>query len=599
MRNVRSSSDAGEGNSLKPLPAVLLALATFLAYSPVLRAGFIWDDDALTENPLMRSAAGLWSIWVHPSANPREAHYWPLVYTCFWIEHALWGLHPIGYHLVNVALHLASSLLLWRLLDRIGARGAALAAAIFALHPVHVESVAWVVELKDVLSTLFYLLAFLSFIQFERENDWIRCGACLIFFICAMLSKAIAVTLPVAMGMWLWWERSNQSRFSHFGSEISDAKSRKRNNIKNVTLNSSFSADPAFWTVLLVVGIAALIAVLDYALVRSLTAKEPEEYGLSMIGRSCVAGRALWFYILKLLWPANLMAVYPRWTIASSAFHSLAFPLVAILVLCILAHFRRRVGATSTAGIRFFILTLAPTLGFVGFKFFTYSFVADRFEYLASAGLIVLFSAGAAMIPRRLGLHRNPMIQIAAASLLVPLGVSTWRQTEIYKSMETHSRDNLRLNPSAWVAHNNLGVVLVKQKRYDEAIEHHREALRLMPAAEHHYTLAYSLDMKGNAEEAKAHYLEALRLNPAHAAAHNNLGNLLDDQGLLEEATEHYRAAITFRPDYPEAHNNLGTALARGGKTDEAIREFQKALELKPDYEEAKENLQKALDESR
>ncbi len=484
-----------------------LALATVAAYWPALRGGFVWDDHLLQENPALQSLSGLRQIWLEPSANKNELHYWPVVYTGFWIERALFGPNPLGYHLVNVVVHVANVLLFRRLLDRIGARGAFLSALLFAIHPVHVESVAWVIELKDVLSGMFYFLALLSFISFARKEKWRSFAVCAVFFLCALLSKSAVVTLPAALYLWLWWERSA-----------------KRTNSAEGAASSSQSE----WIALVSLTIlAGLVTIADLAFFRRRTLSEPLDFSLSVPERALVAGRAAWFYFLKLLWPANLMAVYPRWKISPDSFLPYAFPLAAIGGLALLFLMREKIGRAPLVSVLFFGATHAPTLGFVVFEFFAYSFVADRFQYLACAGLIALFGAGASTIARRLVPLRSSLFKPAVALALIPLGLATARQTAIYKDMETHSLDNLRHNPGAWVAHNNLG---------------------------------YAYSRRGEIEKAIEHYSKAVELNPTQAVILNNLGALYARHGDLAKAVECFNRALTIKPDLQPARENLENA---------------------------------------
>ncbi len=229
------------------------------------------------EEPVVHAASGLWNIWFSPSDIKNEGHYWPLVYTSFWLEHKLWGLAPAGYHAVNVLLHLINVLLLWRLLLQLAVPGALVIAAVFAVHPLHVESVAWIIERKDVLSALFYLTAVLAWIRFTEAPRPRGYALALVLFTAGLLSKSVVVTLPVALLIWHWWQHGR------------------------VTRTDLLRLAPFF-------AVAAGITAADLSFY---TSREALELGYSLPERVLIAARALWFYVGKLLWPTELAVIYP------------------------------------------------------------------------------------------------------------------------------------------------------------------------------------------------------------------------------------------------------------------------------------------------
>jgi protein O-mannosyl-transferase len=542
-----------------------LVAMVLLAYLPALRGGFVLDDaDYVAENPLLLSLGGLWRIWTQ--GVPQE-HYWPVTYTVFWIEHDVWGLAPVGYHLVNVLLHAANAALVWRVLTRMEVRGAWLAAAIFALHPVHVESVAWVIELKDVLSGLLYLLAFLAYATFAVEGRRRSYGLSLALFAAAMLSKSVVVTLPVAIGVWIWWKRGRLER-----------------------------RDVARLAPML--GVAVAMALVDIVLFRQI---QPAHFDFSLVERLLVAGRALCFYAGKLLLPTELIPIYPLWKVdAGAAWQWL--PTVAVAVALSLAVLSQRLlGRGPLAAALFFVATLLPMLGFVDFPFMEWSPVADRFQYLASIGPIALGVAGAARASEHLA-KRPWAARAGGAGLLLTLGVLTWRQAGIYKNEETFYQAILARNPDAALAHNNLArlanAVDEGRGRTDEAIQHSEEAIRLKPNfALGHFNLAFALAARGQVDEAIQQYDQALRLKPDFVQAHDELANALASRGRVDEAIQHYDQALRLKPDFAEAHNNLALALAGRGRIDEAIQHDEEALRLKPDFAQAHNNLGNLLDD--
>ncbi|HOW90395.1 MAG TPA: hypothetical protein PL037_08930, partial [Elusimicrobiales bacterium] len=379
-------TDEFPGRLRRPLAAALLILMTVLAYLPAIRhGGFIWDDeDNVTGNSLLRSASGLRDIWTKVGENEGGTiQYYPLTYTSFWLEHRLWCLWPSGYHLNNVLLHGLNAVLLWIILLRLRVPGALLAAAVFALHPVNVESVAWITERKNVLSGLFYFLSLLSFIRFfgladspeEKPSSRLAGGRSsyylgLALFACALASKTATVTLPAAILLLIWWRTG-------------------RLGWKNVSLTA-----PLF-----------LLAFLS-GLVTLYVEKYPGgamggEWDLSAVEHILLAGRIVWFYAGKLLWPQPLMLIYPRWEISQAAWAQYLFPLSLAAVTALLWLVRKRTGRGPLAAVSFFIVTLAPLLGFVDVQYMRLSYVADHFQYLAGLGPIVLSSAAAVLAWRK------------------------------------------------------------------------------------------------------------------------------------------------------------------------------------------------------
>ncbi|HEY3174209.1 MAG TPA: tetratricopeptide repeat protein [Candidatus Polarisedimenticolia bacterium] len=555
---------------------------TVLVYVPAAHGGFIWDDNHhVTQNAHLRDAAGLGHIWLGPGAR---VQYYPLTFTTFWIEYHLWGLNPAGYHLTNILLHGLSALLLWLVLRRLGVPGAWLAAALFAVHPVYVESVAWITERKNVLSGALYLAAALAYFRCLRldESDSAKADtasfgeagreivsemaptrsrgwyvAALVLFSCTLLSKTVAGSLPAALLLVLWWKRGR------------------------IRWADVYPLVPFFI-------LACALGLLTMSIEKHHVGARGDEWNLSAVQRCLIAGRALWFYAGKLAWPVNLTFIYPRWDIDAGSWRQFLYPGTALAVIGATWGGRHRLGRGPVAALLFFDGTLVPALGFFDVFPMRYSFVADHFQYLASLGLITLAAAGAAEIWRRLDHWGRNATSLLAACVLVVLGLQTWSRGYAYADLETLWRDTLRKNPAAEMAHNNLGNVLAGQGRLDEAVTCYGEALRLDPAfTDAHYNLGNALARQGKLDEALAHYAEALRLEPDSADSHNSLGIVLDLKGQHDEALAHYTEALRLKPAYPEAHNNLGLALAELGRLDEAVTHYTEALRLKPTFPDA------------
>jgi tetratricopeptide (TPR) repeat protein len=545
------------------LVSLLIVCCTFLAYLPALDGGLLWDDAAHITRPELRSLHGLWRIWSDLGATQQ---YYPLLHSAFWIEYKLWGDATLGYHLANLLLHAAAAILVMLIMRRLGLPGAWLAALIFALHPVCVESVAWIAEQKNTLSTVFYLSAALLYLHFDQTRRRSRYFLALALFVLAVLSKTVTDTLPAALLVVFWWQRGRLGW---------------KRDVMPLLPWFAFGAAAGLFT--------AWVE-------RKFVLAEGPDFALTLGERFLVAGRALWFYLGKLVWPADLMFFYPRWRVDSAQWWQYLFPLAALAALaglCLLARQRRG----PLAGALIFAGTLFPALGFFNVYPFIYSFVADHFQYTASLGVIVPVAAGLASAVT--GATRRWVVA-AACLVLAGLGLLTWQQCGMYGDMETLFQETIDRNPTCWVAHYNLGVLIAGTPgRKEEAIQHYREATRLKPDyAMAHYNLGHELaQTPEGVPEAMEEYRAVLRIDPASADAHSSLGLALAGiPGRLPEAIEEYQAALRIDPASAEAHNNLGVALSHmPGRVAEAIPHFQAALRVKPDVAEIHNNLGGAL----
>jgi tetratricopeptide (TPR) repeat protein len=554
------------------LLALVLVAVTFAAYEPTWHAGFIgWDDISyVTDNHALRSLGGLERIWVKPGTTPQ---YYPLVYTTLWVEYHLWGVQPFGYHLVNILLHGLNAVLVWLILRRLKLPGSWWAAAVYALHPVCVESVAWITELKNTQSGMFFFLSMLCFLRFRpldgrgtaRVGDWRYYPLVLVMFLCALLSKTATCPLPAVLLLLVWWKTGRVER------------------------RDVLALAPLF-----ALGIASGFTTSwmekHYAGVRG------SEWELSFVQSCLVAGRGLWFYAGKLFWPHNLTFIYPRWEIDTGLAWQYLFPLAALVVFIALWLLRRRIGRGPLVAVLCFAGTLVPALDFFNQYYFRYSYVADRLQYLACVGLISLAVSTGTMICERAGQRGRRLGALAAAIVLLILGVCTWRQARVYQDFETLWGDTLMKNPQCWVAHLNLANVFSREGKLNDAVGHYEEALRIKPDyVEAHANLAFALFRMGRTSEAIEHYQQALRIQPDYAEAHNGLGFALLQLGRPKEAIEHWEQALRIRPDYAAAHYNLGIALAQLGRVPEAIQHWEEAVRLKPDDAEMHYNLGNAL----
>lgn len=550
---------------LVPLGAAL-AMIALTAHLPSLRCGFIWDDrEYVTNNRTMLDLDGLKAIWFQPRATPQ---YYPLVLSSFWIEHRLWGLAPTGFHLTNVLLHAVNVVLLWVLLRRLGVPGAWLAAAVFAAHPVHVESVAWITERKNVLSGLFYLAAFLAYLEFCMPADGSRpaaqrrrwYGLAVALFVCALLSKTVTCSLPAAILLVVWWKRGRLS-------------------VRDVG-----PLVPLFF-------IGVVMGLLTTWLERLHVGAVGEDWDFSAVERCLIAGRAVWFYAGKLVYPAGLTFNYPRWTIDAGVWWQYLYPAGVLAVVLLLWLLRARIGRGPLVAVLFFIGTLAPALGFINIYLMRFSFVADHFAYLPSIGLIALLAAAVTRLcgalTSRAGRDRPRAAAGAVAAVAVVVlslfGWLTWRRCAVYETPERLWRDTLARNPSAWMAHNNLGRELLLQGKGEEAMRHFNAALSLKPNdAELHNNTGSALQELGRLEEAIVHFERAIELRPNHHIAHSDLGVAYARLGKSAKAIEHFRKAVESAPGSADVRFNLAAALYKAGQKDEAEEVCRKALELNP-----------------
>jgi len=553
------------------IAGVLLVLAVLLTYLPAIGAGYVWDDDVhVTANETLRTVEGLYRIWFVAGATPQ---YYPLVFTSFWLEHHAWGLRPLGYHLDNVLLHALNALLVWIALRRLRVPGAWLAAGVFALHPINVESVAWITERKNVLSGCFYLGALIAYLR-SLPADVRGTGAAshgrrwyllsLLLFACALLSKTVTGTLPAALLLILWWKG------------------------RPITWRGLRALSPMFL-------FAVLMGLNTIQVERVHILAVGEEWSLSWAERFLVAGRALWFYAGRILAPHRFTFIYPRFEIDSASLPQYVYPLSALAVMTALWLLRRRIGRGPVTAALFFAGTLFPALGFFDIYPMRFSFVADHFQYLAGLGLIAPAAVVAARLVARLGAGAASAGALALVALL-PLAALSWRQAAVYEDARTLWSDTLEKNPGAWIAWNNLGLLLFQQGDEDAALAHYERAIELNPRyPEAQYNLGMVLARRGRLEEARRHLATSASLRPDNPGTRLQLGLVLARLDRLADSEKELRAAIDLSPASPDANLNLGVVLARQGRMSDAAARFGEAVRLDPGSKEARYNLGLAL----
>ena len=528
---------------------LILILFVIVAYMPIWHAGFIWDDDAmLTANPCIVGPLGLKEIWTTNAAD-----ICPFVLTTFWVERALWGLAPLPYHLVNVLMHGACAVLLWRVLRSLRVQGAWLGAALWALHPVAVESVAWITEMKNTESALFFLASILFFVKcLSPENvaqqpattklpvrervsgrNASAYAVCLLFAALAMASKSSTVILPVVLCLCAWWLEGGW----HWRNVV---------RVVPIFLMSAAASALSVWTQGL-----------------QLATDADPQWARTWPQRLAAAGAAVWFYVGKLIWPDPLIAFYPRWQIDAGQWVSY-LPLLAVIFLFCILWLRCRSGDAGSRAcffaLAYFLAALLPVLGLIDNFIFRYSLVFDHLQYLASMGPLALAGAGIARASD-IVLQKRPLLQSApCVGLLLVLGIVSWQRTWVYRSQETLWSDTLPKNPDSWMAHNNQGVAFFQRGKLDDAL---------------------------------AQFQKAVELNPNYADAHTNLGIALLQKGQLGKAIEQHQTALKINPNFAIAHANLAVAFIRKGRIDDAIAEFQEALRLDANLSAVRETLEK------
>jgi len=608
--------------------ALFLIIALFI-YKPALNGGFVWDDQAHVTKPELQSFSGLIQIWTNPSATQQ---YYPLLHTAFWVEHKLWADNPLPYHLLNIGLHILAALLFIKLLSYYTIPGPSLAGLLFLIHPVCVESVAWVSEQKNTLSLVFYLFTWLVYIKYYESKRPLLYYLSLLFFICALLTKSVTATLPAAL-LVLFWYKEGDLKF--------------RTHIKPLL--------PWF--------IIALISGLFTAWVeRHMIGAEGSEFSLSFVERIFLCCRIICFYLTQLVWPTNLSFFYPHWNVhvLYQSWIQYVILVTAITIVLWLYRFKSR---ALFSGWLYFCGSLFPALGFFNVYPFRFSYVADHFQYLPSLAIYALCAAAAVLGFNALAKYSRLGVILVFAACLT-LATLAFNQAGTYRDVKTLYTSTLDKNPDAWIAHYNLGILLAHDGQFTDAITHFSEAVSLKadytealvnwgdalgqmgkpteaillyqkaltedpnqieantnlglylskvgkPAAAieqlrralrinnnyapAHYNLANILRSTGSQNEAVEHYIKAIQLDPDYADASLNLGNVFLGQNETQKAIKQYRNALRIKPYAADVHNSLGVALTRVGSYDEAISHYKKAIELNPGYATAHANLARAL----
>jgi tetratricopeptide (TPR) repeat protein len=544
------------------LQAVVLLLAGFWVYAPALHGPFVSDDSVeITDNVDLRSWAGLGRIW----QGKDSTDYFPLKSTVQWAEWHLWSDRPLGYHLVSLGLHLFSALLFWGLLRKLGLRWGWIGGLLFALHPLAVESVAWISELKNTLSLPWLLLAFGAYVNWDDRQSGrlgapglaVRApyGAALFCFLLALLAKSSVVMFPALLLLYVWWKRGRIGR-------------------------RDLLASVPFAALALVLGGATIVFQRDRAI------RGVDLHLGGAASRAAGAGIMAVFYWAKSVVPVALAFIYPRWTLLPFRWVQCLPGLAGGAVLIWLWARRDRSGGARGLGfgLGWFALNLVPVLGLVPMAYLRIAWTADHFAYVSLLGVIALAAAG-------LERARLPLL-LAALAVCLGLAWESHRHAADFEGEEALWSATLRANPRTGTAYNNLGVLRLKQHRPADAAGEFRRAIELDPTyPEPRRNLGQALQLQGDFPGAIAQYQAALGLSAAYDQAAYDLGQIYFAQHRFPEAAAAYRQSLFYQPDFSEAWNNLGAALSRLGRFDEAIPAYRAALQLQPNYPEAETNL--------
>lgn len=601
MSEIRTTASCAEEPLLWPsfewARCAAIFLLSLIAYWPALGGTFIWNDLDYVTKPELRTLEGLKRIWIDVGATEQ---YYPLLHSAFWVQHKIWGDSHVGYHVANVLLHATAACLLAVLIRRLRLPGGWLAAALFALHPVNVESVAWISEQKNTLSTVFYLWAAIAYFEFADTRKPANWWHGLLIFAIAVLCKSVTATLVPALLVIIWWR---------------DGRIDWRRDV--VPLLPWFVVGS---------GVALFTGWVEFKVIGA----NGRDFALGPLERVLVSGRAAWFYLGNAIWPANLTFIYPRWEVDAAQAWQWVYPLLALALIaaCWLIRQRTRV---PLAVVLLFGGTLFPTLGFFNIYAFVFSYVADHWQYLAN---LVPVATVAAMWGQRSWRSHRLLQLVTAGTLLSVFFALTWQQAKLYTDIETFYRLTLRKNPRSWMGHNNLGLLLAEQGKLEEAISHYKSALAIKPdnvlaranlgtvlakipesraagiaelreavRQEPNFSMAHANLAEALAKdptgipEALASYSRALEINPSNLEALNNLGNLLAGlPGRKGEAFAVFERAIQINPYFAGAHFNYANHLAaESGREADALEHFRAAIKIDPNYYDAQLNMANLL----
>lgn len=538
--------------------AALLVALGFFIYWPALNGDWLWDDrDLIADNALVRDPGGLWKIWLQPAVM---FDFLPLKISVEWIEWRLFGEETLGYHLVSLALHLTSALLLWRLFWKLDLRYAWLGAVIFTVHPLQVESVAWIAELKNTLSLPFFLVTMIAWVNYEARGKRADYLLALVMFLLAMLSKPTMVMFPFVILLYAWWRRGRLGP-------------------------KDLLASAPFFAISLAVGLAT-------AWFLSRTVGEQHVILGGPLSRLACAGLSVAFYFSKCVLPLDLMTIYPQWKVDPPTPLQFLPWLVLAGVLAFLWTKRTAWGRHALLGLGFFLLNLVPFVGFTAGSYMNYTWVMDHLVYIPIIGPVGLTIAAAQHVASLLPPAVRPAPAWALGAIALAMTVISHEAAGDYASLEALWGHNVALNPGGALPHNDLGVAYARQGRFDDALAQFRIAAQLDPRyTDAHHNLGLMLLQSGRAAEAVPELEAAQRLIPNDAGASYDLGAALSQSGREDEAIAAYQHAIELNPRDTPAYNNLAVSLANAHRLGEAIAITEAGLKIDPGNAQLQGNL--------
>lgn len=547
---------------------IAISLLTFFVYFPSLNNGFIWDDDDyIINNFSIQKTDGLKEIWF----SFKTPQYYPVVFSSFWLEHKLWGLNPTGYHLVNLLFHVFNALLVYAILFKLHRPVALAAALIFALHPVQVETVAWITERKNIFGAFFYLLTTFFYVRFydsHRKQDY---AVSLLSFAFALLSKSITVTFVIVPILIRWWQ-GRQFRKLHI-----------------------FQLSP-----FVLFGLLAGLNTAYLEIVR--VGAKGSSWSLPLLGKLVLPGKIILFYLYKLVFPFEFIFFYPKWQIDPSILWQWLPSVCVVLMAVVLYYYKEKIGKGAFALFLCFGASLFPALGFFNVFPMMYSYVADHFQYIASISAIILLCGTGEFIIKTIVFERISITpkkqQVVIFFILVPivsfLGFKSYSYSKVFESRETLFTDVIQKNPRAWMAHNNLGMVYISRGDANKAHDQFQETLKIKPKD------CTALNNLGNLYKAQGMWVKAetayrtcLESDPDFALAYNNLGLVYVHSGDLQKARELFEKAVILNPMAHDTHLNLGLLFLKQKNYDQSLTHYNKAIEIYPYYIEA--HLQKGI----
>ena len=570
------------------LIGLLLIVGILIVYWPVQHFEFInYDDDIyVTENMHVRSGITRESvIWAFTTYHTGNWH--PLTWLSLMFDYELYQLNPGGYHWTNVLFHIASTLFLFLALNRMTGAiwRSGFVAALFALHPLHVESVAWVAERKDALSTLFWMLTMYTYVFYvERPGIW-KYALLLVCFSFGLMAKPMLVTLPFVLLLLDFWP------LGRFPFSPEDGHSYFQ---KNEVWDHRISLRSSTLSRLMLEKIPLVIPSILCSIITLLAQQSGESVAtlqrLSFMERIANAFVSYSNYILKMFWPTALAVFYPHpgtwpvWHVAESV--SLLVGITALVIWGVRRHPYLAVGWLWYLG------TLIPVIGLIQVGS---QAMADRYTYIPLIGLFIMIAWGVPDIMRQWR-HKRYILLISSGFVLVSLMICSWMQVKLWENGISLFQNAVNSTENTSITYNNLGNALLLKGRTEEAIIQYHKVIQLQPNHPEVYNnLGYILSLRGKANEAIIQYNKALQLKPRFAKAHFNIGSAYSELGHFEEAAFHYSEAIRIKPDFAEAYNNLGIVYAHQGNFNKAILNFQKALIILPNYDSAYKNLRIAM----